>query len=309
MDFKTCIASRPTILMEGALGERLKREFGLDINGPVSMAGLVYEEKGRIALATLWKEYMVIAQRYQLPFIATTPTRRANKERVCMAGYDEAIIEDNVNFLREIKESSSVEMYIGGLMGCKGDAYTGDGALSVEQAIDFHRWQADLFKSAGVDFLYAGIMPVLAEATGMATVMSVTDIPYIISFTIQKDGKLIDGHTIDYAIRFIDDNVANKPIGYMTNCVHPDIVYKALSHTFNRTEAVHSRFIGIQANTSALTYQELDGAKDLQTSSPDDLAKDMMKLKSDYHFKIFGGCCGTDQRHIEEIAKLISRLL
>lgn len=307
MDFKTCIASRPTILMEGALGERLKREFGLDINGPVSMAGLVYEEKGQIALATLWKEYMDIAQRYQLPFIATTPTRRANKERVRMAGYDEAIIEDNVNFLREIKESSSVEMYIGGLMGCKGDAYTGDGALSVEQAIDFHRWQADLFKSAGVDFLYAGIMPVLAEATGMATVMSETDIPYIISFTIQKDGKLIDGHTIDYAIRFIDDNVANKPIGYMTNCVHPGIVYKALSHTFNRTEAVHSRFIGIQANTSALTYQELDGAKDLQTSSPDDLAKDMMKLKSDYHFKIFGGCCGTDQRHIEEIAKLISR--
>lgn len=307
MDFKTCIASRPTILMEGALGERLKREFGLDINGPVSMADLVYEEKGRIALATLWKEYMDIAQRYQLPFIATTPTRRANKERVRMAGYDEAIIEDNVNFLREIKESSSAEMYIGGLMGCKGDAYTGDGALSVEQAIDFHRWQADLFKSAGVDFLYAGIMPVLAEATGMATVMSETDIPYIISFTIQKDGKLIDGHTIDYAIRFIDDNVANKPIGYMTNCVHPDIVYKALSHTFNRTEAVHSRFIGIQANTSALTYQELDGAKDLQTSSPDDLAKDMMKLKSDYHFKIFGGCCGTDQRHIEEIAKLIGQ--
>lgn len=307
MDFKTCIASRPTILMEGALGERLKREFGLDINGPVSMADLVYEEKGRIALATLWKEYMGIAQRYQLPFIATTPTRRANKERVRMAGYDEAIIEDNVNFLREIKESSSVEMYIGGLMGCKGDAYTGDGALSVEQAIDFHRWQADLFKSAGVDFLYAGIMPVLAEATGMATVMSEMDIPYIISFTIQKDGKLIDGHTIDYAIRFIDDNVANKPIGYMTNCVHPDIVYKALSHTFNRTEAIHSRFIGIQANTSALTYQELDGAKDLQTSSPDDLAKDMMKLKSDYHFKIFGGCCGTDQRHIEEIAKLIGQ--
>lgn len=307
MDFKTCIASRPTILMEGALGERLKREFGLDINGPVSMADLVYEEKGRIALATLWKEYMGIAQRYQLPFIATTPTRRANKERVRMAGYDEAIIEDNVNFLREIKESSSVEMYIGGLMGCKGDAYTGDGALSVEQAIDFHRWQADLFKSAGVDFLYAGIMPVLAEAMGMATVMSEMDIPYIISFTIQKDGKLIDGHTIDYAIRFIDDNVANKPIGYMTNCVHPDIVYKALSHTFNQTEAIHSRFIGIQANTSALTYQELDGAKDLQTSSPDDLAKDMMTLKSDYHFKIFGGCCGTDQRHIEEIAKLIGQ--
>ena len=86
------------------------------------------------------------------------------------------------------------------------------------------------------------------EATGMARAMSDTGIPYIISFTIQKDGKLIDGHTIDYAIRFIDDNVSRKPVCYMTNCVHPCIVYEALAHNFNQTEVVRTRFIGIQAN-------------------------------------------------------------
>ena len=176
--------------------------------------------------------------------MATTPTRRANKQQVIQAGYDEAIIEDNVRFLRKIKETSNIEMYIGGLMGCKGDAYTGAGALNIEEAHDFHHWQAQLFKLAKADFLYAGIMPVLTEATGMARAISDTGIPYIISFTIQKDGKLIDGHTIDYAIRFIDDNVSRKPACYMTNCVHPD-------------------------------------------------------------FRIFGGCCGTDDTHMEGIAKFI----
>ena len=145
MNFKDCIDSYPFILMEGALGERLKREFDLDISGTVAMADLVYQQKGRLALETLWNEYIDIAYRYQLPFLATTPTRRANKERIYMAGYNESIIADNVDFLRSIKEAANVDMYIGGLMGCKGDAYTGEEALNLEEAIDFHSWQAGLF--------------------------------------------------------------------------------------------------------------------------------------------------------------------
>lgn len=305
MNFKTCIDSNFPLLMEGALGERLKREYGLDISGYVAMADLIYSEKGQRALETLWQQYISIAHKYDLPFMATTPTRRANKERVFASGYDRTIILDNIEFLRRIKEASNVEMFIGGLMGCKGDAYTGDGALGIEEAHVFHHWQAQLFKEGKVDFLYAAIMPVLTEAAGMAKAMSDTDIPYIISFTIQRDGKLIDGHTIDYAIRFIDENVPHKPICYMTNCVHPDIVYEALVHEFNQTETVRTRFIGIQANTSALPYSELDGSCDLKSSSPLDWARGMMKLKSESNFRIFGGCCGTDNRHIEEIAKML----
>lgn len=188
-------------------------------------------------------------------------------------------------------------------MGCKGDAYTGEGYLDTEDAKVFHSWQADLFRDAKVDFLYAGIMPVLAEALGMAVSMSDTNIPYIISFTIQRDGRLVDGHSIDYAIRFIDDNVYNKPVCYMTNCVHPNIVRDALSYEFNQTEVVRTRFLGIQANTSALSYSELDGAEDLKSSSPVDLAEASIRLKSEHNFKIFGGCCGADGKHMDEIAK------
>lgn len=45
MNFKDCIDSYPFILMEGALGERLKREFDLDISGTVAMADLIYQQK------------------------------------------------------------------------------------------------------------------------------------------------------------------------------------------------------------------------------------------------------------------------
>ena len=55
MEFETCLASHSSVLMEGALGERLKREYGLTINGSVAMADLIYSQQGRVALETLWR--------------------------------------------------------------------------------------------------------------------------------------------------------------------------------------------------------------------------------------------------------------
>ena len=48
MYFRECIKNHPGILMEGALGERLKREYGLKIDGTVAMANLIYDEVGRV---------------------------------------------------------------------------------------------------------------------------------------------------------------------------------------------------------------------------------------------------------------------
>ena len=59
-------------------------------------------------------------------------------------------------------------------MGCRGDAYRADQALTPEEGESFHRWQAERFAGAGVDFLYAGIMPALPEAIGMAKAMAGT---------------------------------------------------------------------------------------------------------------------------------------
>lgn len=303
MNFRDCINQNKFVLMEGALGERLKREYGLTFDEQIVMAGLIYEEKGASALTALWKEYIDIARKNQLPFIATTPTRRANKERIAKANCPEKVIADNVAFLKNMQRNCGIEMYVGGLMGCKGDAYTGEGALSEQEALDFHKWTVEQFYKAGVDFLYAGIMPVLSEAAGLARAIDDTGLPYIISFTIQQDGKLIDGTTIADAIRYIDSVTTNKPVCYMTNCVHPSIVCKALMQPFNRNETIRERFRGIQANTSPLSYAELDGAKDLHCSEPEDFADEMIKLKSVADIKIWGGCCGTDNRHMECVAR------
>lgn len=291
------------ILMEGALAERLKREYSISIDEEVALASIIYSEDTRNVLKKLFVEYIDIASRYELPIMITTPTRRANKDRVLNSKYNKNIIEDNVLFLKEIRSCFNSDIFIGGLMGCYGDAYKADDGLNIEIAFKFHSWQANLFKKSEVDFLFAGIMPTLDESIGMAKAMESTGLPYIISFMIRKDGKLIDGTTINDAIKIIDDSVDTIPMCYMTNCVHPDIVYEALSKSFNQTEIVKNRFRGIQANAACLSPEELDNSYDLITSNPNSLANSMMKLHKEFNFKIFGGCCGTNDKYIEEIAK------
>jgi S-methylmethionine-dependent homocysteine/selenocysteine methylase len=305
MSFSDCLKERKSILMEGALGERLKREYHMTFDKDVVMSSLVYSENGRGALKELWSKYAGIAQIYNLPFLATTPTRRTNKERVGKSYFDSSIIKRNVDFLREVQRQQKAEMYVGGLLGCKGDAYTGEGSLDIEASQDFHEWEVRHFAEAGVDFLYAALIPSIKEAAGMALAIGKFEVPYIISFTIKKDGCLIDCTRITDAIRFIDHLTKFPPVYYMTNCVHPQIVYEALSQPFNNNEIVHKRFAGIQANTSALSYDELDESKELKTSDPVELAIEMIKLREISPFKIFGGCCGTDCRHMNEIAKRI----
>ncbi|MDE7064664.1 MAG: homocysteine S-methyltransferase family protein [Desulfovibrionaceae bacterium] len=302
-DFATCFARSPLLLMEGALGERLKREFRIAFDRDVAMAGLVYEDRGRRALRRLWGEYAGIAEKYALPFMATTPTRRANRERVARSRFGDAIIEDNVRLLRSVAASAHIPMYVGGLMGCRGDAYAATEVLSAPEAERFHAWQAEAFRRAGTDFLFAGIMPALPEIIGMARAMAETGLSYIISFMILEYGKLPDGTGIHDAIACTDDAVERPPLCYMTNCVHPDVVCRALACECNRTETVRRRFRGIQANTSSLPPEALDASAVLHGADSAALAEAIARLSAFMQCKIVGGCCGTDGTHMEAAAE------
>ena len=216
--------------------------------------------------------------------------------------YDAAIVRDNVELLRAVQRRSPANVFVGGLMGCRGDAYRATDVLPVAEARSFHGWQADLFAEAGADFLYAGIMPALPEATGMALAMGDSGLPYIISFMIRGDGRLLDGTTIDEAIRSIDESAEVRPVCYLSNCVHPTVVHEALSQPFNATDVVRDRLWGIQANGSRLTLEELDASAGLESSDAGRWAAEMLRLRDDKGLRLFGGCCGTDGTHLEALA-------
>ena len=298
--FLTCYQNHPILLTEGAVGLRTTSEFGMTPDQNIAYASLLYSTDGRAVLETIYRQYLQIACEYHLPILLLTNTRRVNQETVATSSYqDKAIIQDYTHFLRKLIADYSCEAYIGGMIGCKGDAYTGKGALSKQDAFDFHTWQVEQFAKADVDFVFGAIMPAVDEIIGMSHAIERTELPYIISFMIREDGHLIDGHKIDEAIGLIDRETKTNPLCYLTNCVHPKVLITALKH--NHADTV-KRLVGIQANAAHRKPEELDNAAEIQTSDPASLAAEMLFLHQTHGMKIFGGCCGTDDRHIREIA-------
>ena len=66
------------------------------------------------------------------------------------------------------------------------------------------------------------------------------------------------------------------------------------------------RVIWFQANTSDKSPEELDGSEALARAEPTGYAKDLAACGLRFGTRVLGGCCGSDVRHIEELAVRIA---
>ena len=307
LSFIESFRTSPFILTEGAIVERLRHEFHISPDKHIAHAALIYDDSHREILASIYRQYLQIATEFRLPLMLMTPTRRANIEQIAAShSRHKNVLADTMAFLSRFRDEASTPVYIGGLAGCRGNAYDGRYYLSVEEAMEFHFPTVRTLAQSGADYLFAGIMPQLTEAIGMANAMAATGLPYIISFMICRDGRLIDGTFIHDAIDAIEKETSTRPLCYMANCVHPDVLHQALLHPRNDTPLVRQRFQGIQANAANLSPEELDGCDHLISSSPEELADRLMTLLWDFPLKICGGCCGTNQQHMHRFAEMLA---
>lgn len=87
LSFVGTYRTSPCILTEGAVVERLRREFHIPLDENLIHAALIYNDSYREVLAGIYKQYIDIATRHQLPLMLMTPTRRANTERISGSVY------------------------------------------------------------------------------------------------------------------------------------------------------------------------------------------------------------------------------
>ncbi len=309
MTFKDAVNFYPHIITEGSIIERLKREFTYPLDDALSNALMIYDEVGKPLLEKIYREYLDIAESSDLPIMLLTPTWRTNSDRTKIANVDiKTINTDAFLFVDTIRKSYgnfSEKIFIGGLTGCKGDAYKPEEAISENESYHFHKEQMQILADAGVDFLFASTLPALTEATGIAKAMSETKKDYVISFVIRDNGKLLDGTLLTDAIKIIDDSVSTPPLFYLTNCIHPDVLHKSFINLKDEDDILKKRLFGIQANASSKSPEELDTLENLDADSPANWASGMVDLNKKYNLKILGGCCGTDARFISSIVALL----
>ncbi|MEI6306307.1 MAG: homocysteine S-methyltransferase family protein, partial [Deltaproteobacteria bacterium] len=125
----------------------------------------------------------------------------------------------------------------------------------------------------------------------------------IISFVARPEGTLLDGTPLKEAIATIDSTVTPHPLAYMINCTHASIFKSAMLNKDNSSTLVRERVTGLLANTSYLSPEELDTSIELVEEDPETFGKRVSSLHSEFGIKVLGGCCGTDDRHIEYLAR------
>lgn len=285
------------ILAEGAVIERLRRDARVELDARLLHAAFPLRPETAAPLAAIYREYLDIGREFGLPMVCFTPTWRANAERAgaALAGLNAG----GVRFLRGIA-AEYTEVEIGGLLGCRGDAYGPEEALDRKEAARFHAAQVAALAAAGPDFLFAATLPEAGEALGIAEAMAASGLPYILSFIVGRDGALLDGVPLEEAIERVDREVRPAPLGYFINCVHPSVAERAMERT---SPAARARLLGYQGNTSSKTPSELEGLAELDSEDPEAFASAVVRVGRRYGLQTLGGCCGTDGSHIRAIAR------
>ncbi len=288
--------SHELVLMEAAIVERLRRGGDVALHETLTNAPLIYDQRGREVLASMWGEYMGIARGAGLPFVMCTPTWRADRERMPLSGVSERLNQDAAHFMRELREmpeNAGGIVRIGGLVGCKHDCYRAEEGLSCDEAERFHSWQIEQLVEGGVDFLITETVPSVSEAMGIARAMAATGMPYVIGLVIGRSGRVLDGAELMDAVDAIDAATVREPDAYMVNCAYPTFVCAE-----RQPKALFGRLRGYAANGSALDHSELEQAAEMKAERVCDWGDAMLALNREYGVTMLGGCCGTGAEHL-----------
>ena len=293
------IRKHPLILMEAAITEPLRRMEHVTLHPTLTVSPLIYDDCGRCELEKLYLGCLQVARAAELPFVMFTPTWRANAERVKNAGLPATINADATQFMRGLRDRCGGDrdmIKIGGLIGCRNDAYRPQEGLTSSAGERFHAWQIDQLAHAGVDFLVAETLPAVPEAVGIARAMAKTGLPYVISFVIDRNGLVLDGTDLPAAVNTIDAATATKPLGFMVNCSYPTFL-----HAGEQPRALFQRLIGCQANASSLDHDALDNADETHGEDVAEWGDAMLALNRHHGVGMLGGCCGTGTAHLRYI--------
>jgi homocysteine S-methyltransferase len=194
------------------------------------------------------------------------------------------------------------EIIVAGMIGPRGDAYQLNRTITADEAEEYHSFQLGVLKEAGATFASAMTFNSVAEAVGVARAAARVGMPLGLSFTLTETHRLRSGPSLKEAIEATDAQAGEaRPDFYGVNCSHPLEFEPALE-----PGDWIKRIRALRPNASAMEKIELCKIGHLEEGDPVDLGERMGALARRYpHIDIWGGCCGTWDKHLNEIARSV----
>ncbi len=293
-------------LTDGGLETTLVFHEGIELPNFAAF-DLLRTVDGERRLRAYYRQYANIAIANKLGFVLESATWRASSDWGKLMGYSDvaldAINRQSVEMLASLRdelETSDSPMVISGCIGPRGDGYSPDSFMTAAEAREYHSRQIRSFASSVADMVTAMTITYAEEAIGIVQAACSENIPAAISFTVETDGKLPSGQSLQDAIEQVDAETDSAVVYYMINCAHPE----HFENTLSGNDAWLNRIRGIRANASSKSHAELDESETLDDGNPEELGHAYRCFRKNLkQLNVVGGCCGTDTRHIEAICK------
>lgn len=261
---------------------------------------------GRARLEEYYRYYADIAASVGAGCVLEAATWRANPDWAATLGHDRdalaELIAANVEIVDGVRrEWNRPEPFlVSAAIGPRGDGYVIDEVMTADAAAEYHGFQIGCVAATRADLVTAMTIGYVDEAIGIVRAARDQDMPVVISFTVETDGRLPSGTPLGEAIEAVDAATDGYALHFMINCAHPSHFDGVLDSSAPWSRRVR----GIRANASTLSHAELDEMEVLDSGDPVDLAARYVRLRDSLpKLVVVGGCCGTDHRHVEQIAR------
>lgn len=275
---------------------------------------LLKSKSGRKVLNEYMIPYLKLAKEFNCDgFILGTPTWRASPDWANALGIEEEELAElnrlavaDLVKMRSSHDRKDFPIILAGMIGPRGDGYLVDHKMTNHEAREYHNVQIETLAQAGADCVIGVTINYVEEAIGIVKACQHNNIPCIISFTVETNGKLPSGQTLKEAIIHTDMKTKNGVLFYQINCAHPS----HFRHLFEvPREPWMQRVRGLRCNPSPKSHEELNCSTRLESGDPIEfglLHGQMKKLMP--QLCVFGGCCGTNQEHLKQICITLNSL-
>jgi homocysteine S-methyltransferase len=294
-------------LTEGGQETEIMYKYGFDLPH-FAMFPLLDNPTAVAELCGMYGRYLDTAARHGFGVVVGGLDYRASPDWASLLGYSsESLAEMQlraIDFLRDVVrpyESRVPALMYAGIVGPRGDAYETNRDITAEEAEEYHGQQLATLARAGVDLVEAMTFNSVPEVIGLARAAARVGLPLSVSFTLDNaTSRLVSGPTLKDAITTIDAQAGDdRPTFYGINCSHPLEFMPAIEpgDWFKRVRC-------LRPNAAMMDKISLCTLGHLETGDPAELGELMGGLARQYpHIDMWGGCCGTWDTHLDQMAR------
>ncbi|MDT5018341.1 MAG: homocysteine S-methyltransferase [Mycobacterium sp.] len=294
-------------LTEGGQETEILYKYGFELQ-QFAMFPLLDDPRAVTELRGMYRRYLDTAARHGFGVVVGGLDYRASPDWGSLLGYStEALAEmqlRSIDFLREVAQpykSQVPSLMYAGIVGPRGDAYELNLTITADEAEEYHSEQLATLARAGVDLVEAMTFNGVPEVIGLSRAAAQVDLPLAVSFTLDNStSRLVSGPTLKDAIETIDAQTGDdRPAFYGINCSHPLEFMPAIE-----PGAWFERVRCLRPNAAMMDKISLCTLGHLEMGDPAHLGELMGGIARQYpHIDMWGGCCGTWDTHLDEIAR------